>query len=173
VKFQLFNGPMQTTASGQKVGTGTAIKTMQQVCPKIPMYLEEFGCSFDGFTAATPIQVELIDTESVQATVTAYAAADITLLDADALLFVANGGSITTTYFTVSTSASGYTASAEGTPTAARNLAGPWLLPPTAPFVLPFLPDSMPLIPAGNTMRVRVTAPTGVNMQSYVRLRAA
>ena len=85
MELLLFNGPMQTTAAAQKVGTGTSIKTMQQVKLFLQARIKEFVCSFDGYTAATPLQVELIETGSIASTVTAYAAADITLLDAEAL----------------------------------------------------------------------------------------
>jgi hypothetical protein len=170
MELLLFNGPMQTTAAAQKVGTGTSIKTMQQVKVFLQARIKEFVCSFDGYTAATPLQVELIETGSVAATVTAYAAADITLLDAEALLFVANGGSITSSFVSVGTSASGYTSSAEGTETAVRNLAGPWLLPPTGPLIEQFPLGDEPLIQAGNICRVRVTAPAGVNMTCSLKL---
>jgi hypothetical protein len=166
VIYQFANGPMQTTAAFAKVGTGTAIKTMLQFKPILPCRIIEWGGSFDGFTAATPIQVELIETGTVAATVTAYAAADFTGVDAEAVTF----GSPTSNYISVGTSASGYTASAEGTITAVRNLVGPQLLPPTGPLIQQFPLGEEAWCQANNMTRIRVTAPAGVNAYFYLKV---
>jgi hypothetical protein len=164
--YQLANGPMQTTAAFAKVGTGTTIKTMLQLKPITNCVIVEWGFSFDGFTAATPIQVELIETGTIAGTVTATAAADITGVDAAALLF----GSPTTNYISVGTSATGYTCSSEGSIVAVRNLAGPQLAPPTGPFIQQFPQGQEPMCQAANFTRIRVTAPAGVNMYCYLKL---
>lgn len=160
------NGPMQTTAAFAKVGTGTSIKTMFQLKTFVPCKILEWGYSFDGFTAGTPGQVELIETGSINATVTASAAADITGVDGEALLF----GDPTTNYISVGTAATGYTASVEGSITATRNLGGTMLAPPTGPFVqqAPQMRECM--VQAGKFVRVRVTEPAGVNMNCYLVL---
>jgi hypothetical protein len=168
--FLMANGPMQTTAAFAKVGTGTSIKTMMQVKPILPCRIVEWGFSFDGYTAATPLQVELIETGIVNATVTAYAAADISSIDSDALAFVANSGSVTSSFISVGTAASGYTSSAEGSITSVRNLAGPQLAPPTGPFIEQFPLGREPVLQVGNFTRIRVTAPSGVNMYCYLVL---
>jgi len=164
--YLIANGPMQTTAAFAKVGTGTTIKTMLQLKPTVPCRIVEWGYSYDGFTAATPLQMELIETGTVSATVTAYAAADITGIDGEAVDF----GSPTSNYISVGTAASGYNASAEGTITSVRNLSGPLLAPPTGPYV-----EQLPLgqeawCQAGNFTRIRVTAPAGVNMYCYLKI---
>src|SRR4051812_23590097 len=121
-RFLIPNGAMQTIAAMPPVATGTAIKTLLQFKPSATIIAKiiEWGISFDGSSAATPGKVELIETD-VAATVTAFVAADITKLDSDALM----GGDPTTNLIQVGTAASGYTASAEGTTTATRDLDAP------------------------------------------------
>lgn len=166
MQFLLFNGAMQTTAAAAKVATGAAIKTMQQVLPLVPMRIAEWGCSFDASAAATPGQVELIDTGAIAATVTANVAADTTQYDGEALLFNANA-----TFFTYSTSGTGFTASAEGTITAVRNLAGPQLIAPTNQFIEQFPLGYRPLLPGTSSNkigRIRMTFGTTVNTSTYM-----
>lgn len=163
MQFLFANGPMQTTAAFLKLATSNAIKTQLQIKPLTPMRIVEWGCSFDGSAAATPGAVELIETGTVFATVTAYVAADITQYDAEALLFNSNS-----TYFTLSTSASGYTASAEGSITAVRNLAAPQLIAPTNQFIEQFPLGYRPLCQSVNSTRIRMTFGTTVNTYCYV-----
>jgi hypothetical protein len=160
------NGPMQTTAPFAKVGTGTTTKSMLQLKLLVPGRIIAWGVGFDGFTAATPIQVELITTSSVFATVTATAAADITPVDGEAQLF----GSPTSNYISVGTSATGYTASAEGSITATTNIDFAELLPPTGPFLEQFPLGQEGLIAAGVSARIRMTAPAGVNAYCFLKI---
>ena len=154
---------MQTTAAFTKVATGAAIKTMQQVKPLLPMRIVEWGCSFDASAAATPGQVELIETGTVFATVTANVAADTTQYDAEALLFNSNA-----TFFSYGVSATGYTATAEGTITASRNLGGPQQEAPTNQIIEQFPLGYRPLVQANNAGRIRVTFGTTVNAYTYM-----
>lgn len=165
--YLLGNGPMQTTAPFAVVTTGTAIKTLLQVKPSATIIAKivEWGISFDGSAAATPIKVELIETD-VAATVTAFAAADITKLDSDALA----GGDPTTNLIQVGTAASGYTATAEGSITAIRNLAGPQLIAPTNQFIQQFPLGREPVIQINKFGRIRVTAGAAVNAYCYMLL---
>lgn len=163
MQFLLANGPMQTTAAFAKVATGTSIKTLLQVKPLIPMRIVEWGCSYDGAAAATPGQVELVETGTVFGTVTAYVAADITQYDAEALLFNSN-----TTFFSLGTSASGYTCTSEGSIIAARNLGGPQLEAPTNQIIEQFPLGYRPLVQPNNALRIRVTFGTTVNAYAYV-----
>jgi hypothetical protein len=167
MQFLIQNGPMQTTAAAQKVATGSAIKTMLQVKPAVPMRIVEWGCSFDGSAAATPGLVELIETGTIFATVTASAAVDITQYDAEALL-----ANINTTYFTLATSGTGYTASAEGSITAVRNLAGTQEIAPTNQFIEQFPLGYRPFMQVANATRVRMTFGTTVNASCYLILEA-
>lgn len=165
--YLIGNGPMQTTAAFAKVATGTAIKTMLQVKPGTTSVLRiiEWGYSFDGSAAATPGEIELIETD-VAATVTASVAADITKVESDAL----NLGDPTTNLISVGTSATGYTASVEGSITSVRNLAGPQLGAPTNQFIQQFPLGQEPVIQPSKFMRIRVTFGTTVNMYCYVKL---
>lgn len=163
--YLLSNGPMQTTAAFAKVATGTSIKTLLQVKPGTTNYIKiiEWGISFDGSAAATPGQIELIETD-VAATVTASATADITKLDAEAL----NAGDPTTSLIAVGTSSTGYTASVEGSITTVRNLAAPQLIAPTNQFIQQFPLGREPVIQPSKFGRIRVTFGAGVNAYCYL-----
>jgi|ERR1051325_1009745 hypothetical protein len=164
-RYLIANGPMQTTAAFAAVTTGTAIKTMLQVKPSatLGMRIIEWGISFDGSAAATPIKVELIETD-VAATVTASVANDITKYDADAL----SGGDPTTNLIQVGTTSTGYTATAEGTITAVRNLDGPQFVAPTNQYIKQFPLGERPFVQISKFMRIRVTAGVAVNAYCYV-----
>lgn len=165
--YLIGNGPMQTTAAFASVTTGTAIKTMLQIKPSatIVARIAEWGISFDGSGAATPGKIELIETD-VAATVTASVANDITKLDSDAL----SGGDPTTNLIQVGTTATGYTATAEGSITAVRNLAGPQFIAPTTQFIQQFPLGREPVIQVNKFARIRVTFGTAVNCYCYVIL---
>jgi hypothetical protein len=171
MQFLLANGPMQTTAAFAKVTTGNVIKTMLQVAfGATPLgRIIEWGWSGDGSAAATPGLVELIETD-VAATVTAYAAADITAYNADALLLTAGqkAASGTTGIFQFSTATSGYTATVEGSITAVRNLDEPQLIAPTTQFIKQFPLGREPLLQNGKFLRIRNTFGTAVNATCYV-----
>ena len=159
------NGPMQTTAAFAAVTTGNAVKTMLQVKPGATTALKivEWGISFDGSAAATPGKIELIETD-VAATVTASVANDITKYGPMALL----NGDPTTALIAVGTSATGYTATAEGTITSVRNLAGPQFIAPTNQFIQQFPLGREPVIQNGKFGRIRVTFATAVNAYCYM-----
>jgi hypothetical protein len=167
--YLIGNGPQQTTAAFAVVTTGTAIKTLLQVKPGSTqiMRVVEWGISFDGSAAATPGKVELIETD-VAATVTASAAVDITKLDGDAL----TAGDPTTAIFSVGTSATGYTATVEGTITAVRNLDGPQLIAPTTQFSKQFPLGQEAIIQPGKFARIRVTFGAAVNAYAWMKLLA-
>lgn len=162
--YLIANGPMPTTAALSPVTTGTVIKTMLQVKPSatIMAKIVEWGVSFDGSAAATPGKVELIETD-VAATVTASVAADITKYDSDAL----NGGDPTTNLIQVGTTATGYTASGEGSITAVRIL-DMQLIAGTNQYVKQFPLGREPVIQVGKFGRIRVTFGAAVNAYCYV-----
>lgn len=162
VQYLIANGAMQTTAAFVKVTTGTTIKTMQQFKPLVPGKIIEWGCSFDGSAAATPGQVELIETD-VTATVTANVAADITAWNAEAINL--NSPS---TLMTLSASGTGFTASAEGSITAVRNLDAPQFIAPTTQFQKQFPLGREPFFQAGKFYRIRVTFGAAVNAYTYM-----
>lgn len=162
VQYLIANGAMQTTAAFVKVTTGTAIKTMQQFKPLVPGKIIEWGCSFDGSAAATPGQVELIETD-VAATVTANVAADITAWNAEAINL--NSPS---TLMTLSTSGTGFTASAEGTITAVRNMDAPQNIAPTSQYQKQFPLGREPFFQPNKFYRIRVTFGAAVNAYTYM-----
>lgn len=159
--FQAYNGPMVTTAAPAKVTTGTAIKTLLQLATPATLGLEvvEWGISFDGSAAATPGVCELVDTVAINATVTAYAAADITKLS-QAAGSLASG-------LTLGAAASGFTSTAEGTIVATRQL-DTQMLPPTAPFIKQFPLERGPEVLASEFLRIRVTFPSAISALCYV-----
>lgn len=162
--YLIANGPMQTTANFAAVTTGTAVKTMLQVKPSatITAKIVEWGISFDGSAAATPIKCELIETD-VAATVTASATADITKLDGNAL----NGGDPVTNLLPVGTTSTGYTSTAEGSITAVRNFDIQFIAP-TNQYVKQFPLGREPIIQISKFARVRVTAGAAVNAYCYM-----
>src|SRR6266850_4199238 len=112
--YTIFNGPMPTTASFAAVTTGTAIKTLLQIKPFNVVKIVEWGISFDGSAAATPIEVELLDTGTVFGTVTASADADVMKMDG------AEGAVASIAGLTLGTSATGYTCTSEGSITTVK-----------------------------------------------------
>lgn len=157
--FIAYNGPMPTTAAISPVTTGTAIKTLLQIATPstTELRISEWGISFDGSAAATPIKVELIDT-NVAATVTAHVAAGVMTL---------NDTGTVASRMTLGTTATGYTATVEGTITAARVL-DYQQIPPTSLYVKQWPLGLEPEIAVSRFLRVRVTAAAAVNAVCYV-----
>jgi hypothetical protein len=164
-RYLIANGAMQTTAAFTPVTTGTSIKTLLQFKPSATVVgrICEWGISFDGSAAATPVKVELIETD-VAATVTAHVTADLTKLDAAAL----SGGDPTTNLIQVGTTSTGYTASGEGTTTSLRNLDSPQFIAPTNQFVKQFPLGAEPVVQIAKFARIRVHAGAAVNAYCYM-----
>jgi hypothetical protein len=162
--YLIGSGPMQTTASFASLATGTNIITLLQVKPSATVVAKiiEWGISFDGSAAATPIKCELIETD-VAATVTASVAADITKLDGNALA----GGDPTTNLIPVGTTSTGYNATGEGTITAVRNF-DIQLIAPTNQYVKQFPLGREPIIQVSKFARIRVKAGASVNAYAYM-----
>ena len=159
--YLIANGPMPTTAAFAVVTTGTAIKTLLQVKPLMLAKVVEWGISFDGFAAAAPINVELIETD-VAATVTASVEADIVKLDRPTIALAAE-------VMTLGTAGTGYTGSAEGTITAVRTL-DLQLIAPTSQYVKQYPLGREPVIAKNLFGRIRVTAAAAVNAYCYMIL---
>jgi hypothetical protein len=164
--YLIFNGAASGAAQPVAVTTGTAIKTMLQYKPSATIVgkVVEWGISFDGSAAATPIKVELVETSGA-ATVTASVAADITKLDANALA----GGDPTTNLIQVGTTSTGYTASGEGTPGTCRTMDVQFIAP-TNQYIKQFPLGREPVIQVSTFLRIRVTAGTAVNAYCYLIL---
>lgn len=163
-QYLIANGASPTTAAQVAVTTGTAIKTLLQVkASATAMFrIKEWGISFDGSAAATPIKCELLETD-VAATVTAAVAADINKLDAAAL----SGGDPTTNLLPVGTTSTGYTASGEGSITVVR-MFDVQFIAPTNQYVKQFPLGTEPLVQISKFARIRVTAGAAVNAYCYM-----
>jgi hypothetical protein len=145
------------TATPTYVATGTAIKTMLQAKSSGGNFnVVEWGYYLDS-TPTVPVKVELLTTGTVAATVTASATGDIVKWD--------DPGQ-TAAELTLGTTATGYTASGEGTITATRLLdAGP---PMASSYIMQFPLDREPGVLATDYLRIRATTATTVNMLCYV-----
>lgn len=159
--YTVFNAPMPTTASIVPVTTGTAIKTLLQLKPFNVCRIVEWGISFDGSAAATPIIVELLDTGTVFGTVTAYADADIMKMDG------VEGAVASVAGLTLGTTSSGYTCTSEGSITAVK-IFDAQLVAPTNQYVKQFPLGREPKLIIGNAARVRVKAGAAVNAIAYM-----
>lgn len=162
-RYITWNGAMPTTAALAKVTTGTAIKTMLQIATPATRQMQVIGWGFslDVAPGAASV-VELLQTD-VAATVTAHVAAGVQPLDPNA----------PASLMTLGTSATGYTASAEGTPTASR-VFDVKEVPLTAgatdlTYYHEFMPDARPIVAVSKFLRVRATFATSAsNMVCYV-----
>lgn len=145
---------MPTTAAQASVTTGTAIKTMLQLATPSTRQIQliAWGFSSDDPPGADGV-VELLQTD-VAATVTAHVAAGVQPLDPNA----------PASLLTLGTSATGYTATVEGSTTAARvfdvvsldSTAGNSPLT----YYYQWMPDERPIVAVSKFVRVRATTPT-------------
>lgn len=161
-RYKIFNGPMPTTAAQAAVGTGTTIKTMLQVATPSTRQIQliSWGYSFSEAAGAVGT-IELLQTD-VAATVTAHVSTGLIRLDPNA----------PASLMTLGTSATGYTASAEGSITATRvfdTVRVPASLTGITPYSYQWVPDERPIVAVSTFLRVRATTPTsGVNMITWV-----
>lgn len=162
--YQAYNGPAPTTAAQVAVTTGTSIKTLLQISTPstAPIWVMEWGISFDGAAAAAGVQCELLTTGTVGATITAHATSGMHPID-DPL----GPASIMVTTGTTNT---GYSASAEGTITTTRILDSQFVQP-TGQYKFLWPLAEYPYIPVSTILRVRVKAAAAANALCYVRWR--
>ncbi len=158
--FRFWNGAAPSTAISVAVATGTDIKTMLQALSLRQGRVIEWGCFFNASAAAVPIPVELFESD-VAATVTAHVEVDVVHLGPG------TPGQIAATYFTLSTTGCGFTASGEGTPTTASRVLDSALIPPTGGLVKQFPLGREPALTAGDFLRVRVHAAATVDCLCY------
>lgn len=154
---------MPTTAAQASVTTGTAIKTMLQIATPSTRQIQliAWGFSIDDTAGADGV-VELLQTD-VAATVTAHVAAGVQPLDPNA----------PASLMTLSTTATGYTATAEGSTTASRVFDAISLSSTTSEspytYVYQWMPDERPIVAVSRFLRVRATtATTAVDMRCWV-----
>ena len=162
--YLIHNGAAAGAAAPVAVTTGVAIKTLLQISTSatIVAKIVEWGISFDGSAAATPIKCELVETSGA-ATVTASVTGDIIKVDGNALA----GGNPVTNLLPVGTTATGYTASGEGTPGTCR-IFDIQFIAPTSQYVKQFPLGREPVIQVSTFGRIRVTEGTAVNAYCYM-----
>jgi hypothetical protein len=150
---------MSTAAAPVSVTTGTAIKTLLQIATPATQGLRivEWGISFDGSAAATPIRCELLQTNS-SATVTAHVAAGVQPYH--------NPGA-PASLMTLGVEATGYTATAEDTITTTRHFDLQYVAP-TNQYVKQWPLGREPVVPISSFLRIRVTAAAAVNAYCYI-----
>jgi hypothetical protein len=168
--YIVYNSANATTAAPVKQPTGTAIRTMMQLAPATgyPIRLVQWGCSFDASAAATPGEVELVQTDvAATSLTTAYGVADVQLYSPT------NGPAQTAGTsgipLNLGTSLSGFSTAAvtEGSTTVTRH-ADLQLLSPTAPYLFQWPLGREFIVAAGTFLRVRATFGTTINMYCYV-----
>lgn len=159
--YLVLNGPAPTTAASAPLSTGTSIKTLLQVKPFNPIKIVEWGISFDGFAAALPVKCELLSTGTVAATVTAHTDSTITKLSDP------NATAPSVAGLTLSSSTTGYDASAEGTITATDQY-DIQFVSPTNQYVKQWPLGREPQVAITDYLRIRVHAGTSVNAYAYV-----
>lgn len=156
-----YNGPMVTTGAQQSVAVAAATKTMLQLATPASRQLRviSWGYSLSGPLAGT---IDLCG-QDVADTVTAHVAAGLVPLDP-------NG---TASLLTLGTAASGYSASAQGSPTATRMFDSQQIGATAGDnelnYTYQFMPNEQPIIAISKFLKVRATfAATSINMQCFV-----
>lgn len=162
-RYRVYSGPMPTTVSFVKQTTGTALLTLLQLKPFNQCKIVAWGVSFDGSAAATPIEVELLETGTVFGTVTASADADCMKMNGADQAVASVAG------LTMGTSATGYTCTSEGSITAVR-LFDCQLVAPTNQYIYQFPLGQEPVLVIGNATRVRVKAGAAVNAVAWIEV---
>lgn len=164
-RYKVFNAAMATTAATAKVTTGTAIKTMLQLATPSTRQIQliSWGFSIDQAPATTGVGVVELIQSDVAATVTAHVASGVQPLDPNA----------PPSLLTLSTTGTGYTATAEGTTTASRifdatEIAGVSNGAYPITYSYQFMPDERPIVAVSKFLRVRVTFSAAASMLCWV-----
>lgn len=157
-QYTFFNGALPTTAALTAVTTGTAIKTMLQVATPSTLEIDviSWGISFTGSTFGTKVQCELIETD-VAATVTTGSGHIVRV----------SGPAQLASQVTVGTSATGFTATAEGTITATRPF-DVQQVDGTAGYSYTWSLGNYPRVSVSKFLRVRVITSSAVNATCWV-----
>lgn len=162
-RYKCFNAAMPTTAAIAPVATGTTIKTMLQIATPATRQCQliSWGYTLSAVPASGTATIELIQTD-VAATVTPHVAAGVQPLDPNA----------PASLMTLGASATGYTATAEGTVTATRTFDTDQIASTAGAQPLNYdyqwMPDERPIVAVSKFLRVRVTFAASVNMLCWV-----
>ncbi len=162
-RYKCWNGAAPTTAALVKVTTGTSIKTMLQVATPSTRQAQliSWGYSLDAAPASGSGEIELLQTDAA-ATVTAHVPAGVQPLDPNA----------PPSLMTLGTTATGYTATVEGSITATRTFDTVNVPNITAgaminAYAYQWMPDERPILAVSKFLRVRVTFSAAVNMLTW------
>lgn len=159
--YLIANGPAPTTAAQLAVSGGTNIKTLLQLKPFNTVKIKEWGISLDTPASASVVQVELLETGNVFATVTASADVDVAKYEGNDQAVASIAG------LTLSTTGTGYTATAEGSITTTRQFDPQILIPPFV-YVKQFPLGGEPKCFIGNATRIRVKMSVTCNAICYI-----
>lgn len=164
-RYTAWNGAMPTTAALAAVTTGTAIKTMLQIATPSTRQIAilAWGYTLDDPPGADAV-FELIQTD-VAATVTAHVAAGVQPVVAG----------MPASLVTLGTSATGYTASAEGSTTATKTFDIVSMssvsaeAAPVLTYRRVFTDIEIPVVDVSKFLRIRATTPTtAVDMRCWL-----
>jgi hypothetical protein len=160
-RYGTWNGPMPTIGAQQSVAVISGTKTMLQLATPSTRQLQliAWGYSLSGPLAGT---VDLCQ-QDVADTVTAHVAAGLQPLDPNA----------PASLLTLGTSATGYSASVQGTPTASRMFDSQQIGATAGDnelnYTYQFMPDERPIVAVSKFLKVRATfAATTITMQCWV-----
>lgn len=162
MSYMTFNGPMVTTGAQQSVAVANGTKTMLQLATPSTRQLQviSWGFSLSGPLAGT---IDICGQNAAD-TVTAHVAAGLVNLDP-------NGSA---SLLTVGTTATGYTASAQGSPTVSRMFDSQQIGATAGDndlnYSYQFMPDQeRPILASSSWLKIRSTfAATSINMQCWV-----
>lgn len=151
------NGASPTTAAQVVVATGATIKTLLQIATPATAEIKvlEWGISFDGFAAAAPVKVELLETD-----VAATGGSSLTPTkwgNPNGPVSLCVGGAALTNY----------SPSGEGTITAVR-IGDVQLIAPTNQYVKQYPLGREFMVGISKFLRIRVTAAGTVNCYAYI-----
>ena len=163
--YRIYSGAQPTAGMLAAVTLDVGIHTLLQIksSDTKPMKVKAWGISFNGFVAVAPVPVELIETGTVFATVTAHVTAGIIKIDGEALA----GGDPVTNLIPVGTTSTGYDASAEGTVTAGR-LFDAQLVAPTNQYIYQWPLGTEPVVAISSALRIRANAAAAANALCWV-----
>lgn len=161
--YMVGNWTRPTTAAPVKQPTGTAVRTMLQLATTTTDAIKvvEWGISFDGSAAATPINVEFFNCTGAATGSTALAATDV------ARFGDPTGSDVAPLQYSTSLSCYATAAITEGT-VANYNAIDNQLIAPTSQYVKQFPLGREPRAALSTFLRVRVTAGASVNCLCYV-----
>jgi hypothetical protein len=165
--YMMQNYPAGTAGPSPGQTTSATLFTQLQVQPStsgMPIRVVEWGVSFNASAVGVPFQCDLVDTISIAATVTAFAAADVSVVNPDT---PNQSGTTAGIPFILSTTASGYLSSAEGTITSIRSFDCQFV-EPIGGYYKQFPLGHEPLITLGHILRVRVHGDGTTKCIAYV-----